>query len=396
LLKSATIERGFSGLKPESYIPQVGLDADKVASSSESTALNSFMIDTLGSLPSWLKLWLLFPLFFLNGWLLLLLIDYLQPFIVILVLSAIFAFLLNLPAQFLQKRGVLRPWARAIVLSIALLGLGGTALTIGPLIVEQLSALVANLPQLVESGDNQLQALKNFAIAQNLPIDLTDLLNRAIDRLGSVFQLASSQLLNVLTGTISSLINILSFLVLTLFMIIGGESAWDGIFSWLPSPWNETLQESIQTTFRRYFGTQALLAGLIGMAQTLSLILFGIPYAVLFGVMIGLTTLVPYASAFTIMLVSIIVALQDFGLGVKVLIAAIAIGQVNDILISPRLMGETIGLNPIWLIAALFVGGRVGGVLGLLVAVPVASVIKSTADKLRSPISYPIERPASV
>lgn len=354
------------------------------------------MIYTLGDLPGWLKLWLLFPLLFLNGWLLLLLIDYLQPFIGILVLAAIFAFLLNLPAQFLQKRGVLRPWARAIILLIALLALGGLALTIGPLIVEQLSALVSNLPQLVESGDNQLQTLKNFAIAQNLPIDLTDLLNRAIDQLGSVFQLASSQLLNVLTGTISSLINILSFLVLTLFMIIGGESAWDGIFSWLPSPWNETLQESIQTTFRRYFGTQALLAGLISVAQTLSLVFFGVPYAVLFGVMIGLTTLVPYASAFTIMLVSIIVALQDFGLGVKVLIAAIAIGQINDILISPRLMGETIGLNPIWLIAALFVGGKVGGVLGLLVAVPVASVIKSTADKLRSPISYPIERPASV
>jgi predicted PurR-regulated permease PerM len=178
-------------------------------------------------------------------------------------------------------------------------------------------------------------------------------------------------------------------------MIIGGESAWDGIFSWLPSPWNETLQESIQTTFRRYFGTQALLAGLISVAQTLSLLVLGVPYAVLFGVTIGVTTLIPYASAFTIILVSIIVALQDFGLGVKVLIATIAIGQMNDILISPRLMGETIGLNPIWLIAALFVGGKVGGVLGLLVAVPVASVIKSTADKLRSPISYPIEKSTS-
>jgi predicted PurR-regulated permease PerM len=48
-------------------------------------------------------------------------------------------------------------------------------------------------------------------------------------------------------------------------------------------------------------------------------------------------------------------------------------------------MGETIGLNPIWLIAALFLGGKVGGVLGLLVAVPIASVIKSTADQIRQP-----------
>jgi predicted PurR-regulated permease PerM len=66
-----------------------------------------------------------------------------------------------------------------------------------------------------------------------------------------------------------------------------------------------------------------------------------------------------------------------------VLITAIVIGQINDIVISPRLMGETIGLNPIWLIAALFLGGKIGGVLGLVIAVPVASVIKSTADRLR-------------
>lgn len=354
------------------------------------------MTEFLKALPGWFRLWLLFPLLFLNAWLLLLLIEYLQPLIGILVLAAIFAFLLNLPAQGLQKLGILRIWALAIVFLIALLVLGGAVLTVGPLIVGQLSALVTNLPQLVESGDHQLLALQNFAVTQNLPLDLTDVLYRAIDQLGSVFQLASSQLRNVLTGTISSLINILSFLVLTLFMIIGGENAWEGIFSWLPSPWNETLQESIQTTFRRYFGTQALLAGLISVAQTLNLFLLGVPYAVLFGFLIGVATLIPYASAFIIILICMIVALQDFGLGVEVLIAATAIGQINDILISPRLMGNTIGLNPIWLITALFIGGKIGGVLGLLVAVPVASVIKSTADKLRTPLRPPIEQPASV
>jgi len=342
-----------------------------------------FMLETLKQFPGWLKLWLLFPLAFLNGWLLLRLIDYLQPFSGILVSAAISALLLDLPALFLQKRGVPRGWSIAGVLFAALLVLGGAALIIGPLIIEQLSALAANVPQLVESGDQQLQALRNFAIAENLPINLADLLDQGINQLGSVFQLASSQLLNVVTETINSLFNVLFFLVLTIFIIIGGESAWDGIFSWLPSPWNETLQDSIQTTFRRYFGTQAILAGVLSVAQTLGLLVLGIPYAVLFGVAIGVTTLIPYASAVTTIVISIIVALQDFGQGLRVLVTAIVIGQINDILIAPRLMGETIGLNPIWLIAALFIGGKVGGVLGLLVAVPIASVIKHTADTLR-------------
>jgi predicted PurR-regulated permease PerM len=342
------------------------------------------MIETLKALPGWLKLWLLFPLLFLNSWLLLQLLDYLQPFIGIVVAAAICAFLLNLPAHFLQQRGIPRGWAIATVVVVAILVLGAAGLIVGPLIVEQLSALISNLPQLITSGELQLQALRQFAIAQNLPIDLTDLLNRAIDQLGNLFQLASGQLLNILSGTINSLVNVLFFLVLTIFIIIGGEGAWDGIFSWLPSPWNETLQDSIQITFRRYFGAQALLAGFLSVAQTLGLLVWGVSYAVLFGVVIGVSTLIPYAATVAIILVSLIVALQDFRQGIEVLITAIVIGQINDILISPRLMGETIGLNPIWLIAALFLGGKVGGVLGLLVAVPLASVIKNTADRLRA------------
>ncbi|GAB4331072.1 MAG: AI-2E family transporter [Leptolyngbyaceae cyanobacterium] len=341
------------------------------------------MLESIKALPGWLKLWLIFPLAFLNGWLLLQLVDYLSPFIGIFAAAAIFAFLLDLPTQFLKKRGIPRAWAIAIVILTALLILTGVSLTIGPLILEQLRALVASLPQILESSQRQLQNLREYAIAQNLPINLTDLLNQTINQLTGLFQLASNRLLAIITETINSVVNVLFFIVLTIFMVVGGEEAWDGIFSWFPAPWNETLRDSIQNTFRRYFGTQVILSGALSIAQTLGLLVWGVPYAVLFGVTIGAATLIPYGGGLATILVSIIVALQDFGKGIEVLITAIVIGQINDIVISPRLMGETIGLNPIWLIAALFLGGKIGGVLGLVIAVPVASVIKSTADRLR-------------
>jgi predicted PurR-regulated permease PerM len=342
------------------------------------------MIETIKALPGWLRLWVLFPLAFLNGWLLLQLLDYLSPFIGVFVAAAIFAFLLDLPTQFLVKRaGIPRGWAIAIVILTALLIVTGVSLTIGPLALDQLKTLITNLPQLLDSSQRQLELLRQYAIAQNLPLDLTNLLNQAINQLTGVFQLASNRLLAILTETINSVVNVLFFIVLTIFMVVGGEEAWDGIFSWLPAPWNETLQESVQSTFRRYFGIQVILAGVLSIAQTLGLLVWGVPYAILFGVTIGAATLIPYGGALATILISSIVALQDFVKGIEVLITAIVIGQINDIFISPRLMGETIGLNPIWLIAALFLGGKVGGVLGLIIAVPIASVIKSTADRLR-------------
>jgi predicted PurR-regulated permease PerM len=66
------------------------------------------MLETLKGLPGWLKVWIIFPSAFLNGWLLLLLFDYLQPFLNTLIAATISAFLLNLPARFLQQRGLPR------------------------------------------------------------------------------------------------------------------------------------------------------------------------------------------------------------------------------------------------------------------------------------------------
>jgi predicted PurR-regulated permease PerM len=103
-------------------------------------------------------------------------------------------------------------------------------------------------------------------------------------------------------------------------------------------------------------------------------------------VAIGFTTLVPYASALTIVLVSLLLALEDPRTGLEVLAAAISVGQVVDQVIQPRLMGSIVGLQPAWLLVCLPIGARVGSLmglgelLGLLLAVPVASCLKTFFD----------------
>jgi predicted PurR-regulated permease PerM len=117
--------------------------------------------------------------------------------------------------------------------------------------------------------------------------------------------------------------------------------------------------------------------------------LLGIPYGVLFAVAIGFTTLIPYASAVTIVLVSALLALENPRTGLEVLAAAISVGQLVDQVIQPRLMGKIVGLQPAWLLISLPVGARIGSLmglgelLGLLLAVPVASCLKSLLEAWR-------------
>jgi predicted PurR-regulated permease PerM len=111
---------------------------------------------------------------------------------------------------------------------------------------------------------------------------------------------------------------------------------------------------------------------------------------VLFAVLIGFTTLVPYASAVSIVSVSAVLAVQDPRTGLELLAAAIVVGQIVDQVIQPRLMGSIVGLQPAWLLISLPIGARVGDILGfgellgLLLAVPVASCIKTLADAARA------------
>jgi predicted PurR-regulated permease PerM len=175
-------------------------------------------------------------------------------------------------------------------------------------------------------------------------------------------------------------------LVLAVFLLLGGEGISAGLAQWLPPKVRELVVSTLNRTFRGYFAGQVVLALILSAAQIVVFTLLGIPYGVLFAVAIGFTTLVPYASALTIVVVSLLLALDDPRTGLEVLAAAISVGQVVDQVIQPRLMGRIVGLQPAWLLISLPVGARLGSLLGLgdllglLLAVPVASCAKTFLD----------------
>ena len=344
----------------------------------------SYMIELFKQLPRWLRLSLVFPLLFLNGWLLFQLFSYLEPLVSIFVTASLLAFVLDVPIKLLQRRGVNRSGSVAIVFLIALLILSVLGLILIPQIVEQLSSLINSLPQWIESGTEQIQNLEKWDKTQKYAIYIEQSITQLSERLTNVLQTLSTQLLSFVLGTINSILNILFVLVLTVFLVLYGEQIWEGILSWIPAPWNLKLRTIIRQTFETYFAGQTILAGILSLAQIFVFVILKVDYALLFGVAIGLTTLIPFASAFTIIGISTLLMFQDFWLGLKVLTLTIIVGQINDNVIAPRLMGGMIGLNPVWIILSLFIGGKVAGILGLLIAVPIASVLKSTIDIIRS------------
>lgn len=346
-------------------------------------------INKLPKLPHPFTIGLIFPIIILNGWLLLLLVQQLQPLVSILITATLIAFLLDYPIRFLQQRGVIRGLAVGIVFLLFLTILGILGLFLGPIILQQANELLTRLPDWIRSGQQQLQSLENWAVAQQLPIDLSSAYTQLIERLTSLLRSLTSQLLGLIFNTIGSIVNVFLTLVFSIFLVLRGESLWNGILSWFPEAWNRQIRQSLPYNFERFIAGQVILATIIGLAQTAAQTILGVPLAELFGVGIGASSLIPFGGTTTIIVVSLLLALNNFWLGVKVLLVAIAINQICENVLGPRIVGELTGLNPVWMLISLDVGVRVGGVLGLLVAVPIASFIKVTFDTIRASASSP-------
>ncbi|XQQ07520.1 MAG: AI-2E family transporter [Leptolyngbya sp. IPPAS B-1204] len=86
---------------------------------------------------------------------------------------------------------------------------------------------------------------------------------------------------------------------------------------------------------------------------------------------------------------SLLASLQSVWLGAKVLVVCLIVNQISENVIGPRIVGEMTGLNPVWMLISVFIGFKLKGALGLFIAVPIASFIKGTADRIRTSKTVP-------
>ncbi|MCT0201409.1 AI-2E family transporter [Synechococcus sp. CS-602] len=347
------------------------------------------------TVPMSLRLGLALPLLVLNVFVLRQLLLPLAPFPALILTAALIAFLLDIPSRWLTGRGVPRLLALALVLGLGLGLLVLVSLVLVPRLVDQLGDLLKALPRWLVQGELLLNEAQSWATAHGLPADFGDLSSELLTRSTQLASQLSQRLLSLLGATLTLTINTLVVIVLAVFLLIGGESISRGLGRWLPASWRAMVLGTLYRTFRGYFAGQVVLALILSAAQIVVFALLAIPYGVLFAVAIGFTTLIPYASAFTIVLVSGLLALDDPRTGLEVLVAAITVGQVVDQIIQPRLMGQIVGLQPAWLLVSLPIGARIGsllglgGLLGLLLAVPVASCLKTFLDELACRLGLP-------
>lgn len=323
----------------------------------------------------WLNWGFVFPIIVLNLALLIFCFYYLQPAVTIIITAALLAFLLNYPVRILTSIIPRRGYAVGIVFILAITIFITLAITLFPLIIRELEELAKRLPTWIDSGTTQLQLFQAWAIALNLPIDVSTVTNRLEEHLANELQLLPTQIINFALEVFDSTIEIVIVLVLTFYLLLYGDRFWDDLFQGFSPKISQTIKLALHQSFRNYFLGQFAIAFLMGLTLTITFLLLKVPFGLLFGISIGVLVLIPFGDILGIIGVSVLISLKSVWLGGEILIITAIIDQAIDNVLAPRIFGSLVGLNPVWIIISLLLGAKIGGILGLVIAVPIAGTI---------------------
>ena len=325
------------------------------------------------------------PVIVLNIWAASAIFNYFNSLLVIVIVASLLAFLLNYPVNLLQIKGSNRESTSIVVFLLSVSILLGLGVTLVPLALQQAQQLILSLPKWIDSAKQQLLLFNVQLESMGFPLNLNALTEQLIDRLKSQLQSITEQALSLALFTVTSLIDSLLTLVLTFYLLQHGDELWASLVSWLPGKFRAPFSQTLRQSFEKFFLGQFILATSLGSSLTLAFLWLRVPFGLLFGLTIGTIALVPFGGSVGIVIVTLLVALRDIWLGVKVLATAVLVQQIIENIVAPRVLGSITGLNPVWVFISILTGVRVGGLLGVIIAVPTAVVIKTALEAIRVP-----------
>lgn len=304
----------------------------------------------------------------------------LMPFVV----GFAIAYVLAPAVARLEGWGIPRTLASFLILILFLLVLSLILVILVPLIQGQVIQLIASIPSIVGTLQNELTKLLE-SLQQRLPAEdvsrLRDMLSAKMAEALTWFAL----LLQSLITSSFAILNILSLVIVTpivtFFLLRDWGKMVAVVDSYLPRSSLETVRGQarlVSDTLVGYFHGQALICLILAAYYAATLSIMGLYSALAVGVLIGVLAIIPILGVATGFILALSLAASQYGTWAAVIKVCVifAAGQATEAnILTPKLLGDRVHLHPVWVIFALFAGGTLFGFIGLVLAVPAAAVI---------------------
>lgn len=274
-------------------------------------------------------------------------------------------------------------WLSIFLIYVALvLAVAAVVYLMVPPLVAQFGQLVNNFPEYFSKLSNAFDSLKNFSAQQGLLASFDRGIVSIQNSLSSIAQSVFGTVFNIFGGMFSVFI----VLVLTFYMTVE-EGAMKRMIAFIvPNQHHEfslQLINKIQTKIGAWLKGQLLLCLIVGVMTYIGLLIMGVDYALVLALVAALGEFIPFVGQITSGALAVFLAFTQSPIkGLLVLILYIIIQQLENQIIVPKVMQKAVGLNPVIILIAILIGAKVAGVVGILLAVPVATTINVLVQEL--------------
>ncbi len=304
----------------------------------------------------------------------------LLPFVAAMVI----AYLLDPLVRQLATLGVPRALSALAVLIGFLVLLVVVVLLLTPLLRAQIQQLIEALPGYAAGLREWLLPRIENAMARLTNEDVERLRDAASSYVGSILSWVANVLSTILTGGLA-LFDVLSILIITPVVSFYLLRDWPGLVreinSWLPLQHAKIIREQVREVNRTLAGFvhgQAVVCLTLAVYYACLLSLVGLDFALIVGLLAGFLSFIPYVGSIFGLVLSVGLALAQFDtyLDVAVVAGIFLFGQTAEgYFLQPKLVGDRVGLHPVWVMFAVLAGAQLYGFVGVLIAVPVAAMI---------------------
>jgi predicted PurR-regulated permease PerM len=301
-----------------------------------------------------------------------------------IVVAIFIAMALNPAVEAFERRGMKRLWAASLVFVVALLTLTGIGFLVIPPLITQVSDFVDAVPDFIDdltAGRGPLGWLQD-------EYQIVDRIREAIEEQGAGGVLGlGAGVLDIVRSVVTAVVGAITIIFLTYFMLLEGPRTIQGVLGVLPEgvrPRYERVGRDIYRAISGYVTGNLLISLLAGVLSTIVFFAVGSEFAIALGLLVAILDLIPLAGAtLAAIIASTVVFIEtDWIRCVIVIVFFVAYQQFENHVVQPLVYGKTVQLSPLAVLCAVLIGAQLAGILGALLAIPVAGSLLAIAREI--------------
>lgn len=309
----------------------------------------------------------------------------LRELMVMLLIAGVLAFILD-PLILRLSRRMKRPVAIALVF-LGLVAVGGAVGTLLiPRVVTQARGFIQEIP--TYSQDARTRVVDLVSRYGGSEEQAQTAIDKALDQAQNFSKRVSGEVERFLIEVLGWAVKSVLILILAIYLLLDKERLREGLVESFPEDSRTDLREVVQElsdVFSSYLRGQGTVILFVAASATIALLALGIPYALFIGFLAGILEVIPYFGALAGALPAVALGFtKSPATGIWVIVAFLVINQLEGHVVIPWVMGANLEMRPLAIFLTLLAGEMLGGVVGMIVAVPAVSLLRVLIPRIRS------------